>query len=239
MGRYTKVSSVADFHAHPCRTGVPPVIERPPLAGETPALHSRSPKAIGFRERALRGLTAFAWRVEPCFRGSMAGRHRNANSVSGITLLEIVAAIAIALTLGAILLPAVLAVDPQKEKIACINNLKQLRIAFSDYAESGWPQLPPSIPLGSTQEQEWWLEMSQRELGLTKATWQCPTLLRMLKKIPENQRPKIHYLPTPFSGDPNRANMWSKMPWFIEIGNAHRGGNLMVRAVGDVEPVSR
>jgi hypothetical protein len=62
-----------------------------------------------------------------------------------------------------------------------------------------------------------------------------------LRGLPENDRPLIHYLPTPFSGEPNKANTagWEKMPWFIEIGNPHGGGNLLVRQNGTVEPAPR
>jgi hypothetical protein len=42
---YTNLSRKCDFRRFYCRTGVLPAIERLKLAGETPALHSESPKA--------------------------------------------------------------------------------------------------------------------------------------------------------------------------------------------------
>ena len=158
---------------------------------------------------------------------------------SGITLLEILTAIAIAACLGAVLLSATQSMLPRAEVAECMGKIKALRIAFSDYAERGWPQLPPDVPLGSLKEQEWWLEKTKTELKLTENDWQCPTLSRMLKKLPDRQRPRIHYLPTPFSKEPNKANTWPDMPWFIEIGNAHGGGNFLVRQNGEVEQAAQ
>jgi hypothetical protein len=61
----------------------------------------------------------------------------------------------------------------------------------------------------------------------------------MFRSAPEKDRPLIHYLPTPFSAEPGKANQATFFPWFIEIGNAHGEGNLMVRQNGTVEPASQ
>ena len=120
-----------------------------------------------------------------------------------------------------------------------MNNLKNLRVAFSGYATEGWPQIPEGIKLGSLAEQRWWLEKTEKDLGLSKSAWQCPTIQRQFAKEPEKDRPLIHYLPTPFSKEPNRANKSTQMPWFIEIGDAHGQGNLLVRQNGTVEPSTK
>ncbi len=120
-----------------------------------------------------------------------------------------------------------------------MNNLKNLRVAFGEYAISGWPQIPEGIELGSLEEQRWWLEKTEKDLGLSEKSWQCPTIRRMFAKETEKERPLIHYLPTPFSPEPNKANQWPEMPWFIEIGDAHGEGNLLVRQNGTVEPASK
>ncbi len=128
---------------------------------------------------------------------------------------------------------------PRFERIVCMNNLKNLRIAFGDYAIGGWPQVPEGVQLGSLEEQRWWLEKTGKELGLPEKAWQCPTIRRMFAREPEKDRPLLHYLPTPFSAEPNKANQWPEMPWFIEIGDAHGQGNLLVRQNGTVEPAPR
>ena len=157
----------------------------------------------------------------------------------GFTLLEMLAAVMIVVVLAAILLPTVATILPRVEKARCINNLRNLRVAFSGYATEGWPQVPREIRLGSREEEKWWLDTTEKDgLGLPRSIWICPTIQRFFRSSPEKDRPLIHYLPTPFSGEPNKANQpgLERMPWFIEIGNAHGQGNLLVRQNGTVEP---
>lgn len=162
--------------------------------------------------------------------------HRAARA---FTLLETLAVVAILGVLVALFFPALEKIRPAAERIVCVNNLKNLRAAFGGYATEGWPQIPEGIKLGSLAEQRWWLEKTEKDLGLSKSVWQCPTIRRQFAKEPEKDRPLIHYLPTPFSKEPNRANKSSQMPWFIEIGDAHGQGNLLVRQNGTVEPAPK
>lgn len=158
------------------------------------------------------------------------------NRLRAFTLLELLAVVGILAALAALSVPMFETIRPRVERVVCINNLKNLRIAFGDYAVTGWPQVPEKMRLGSREEQRWWLEKTQKDLGLGRRAWECPTIRRMFAKEPENQRPLIHYLPTPFSGEPGKANQSSVMPWFIEIGDAHGEGNLLIRQNGTVEP---
>jgi len=160
--------------------------------------------------------------------------HRAARA---FTLLEMLAAVSIVLILVAMIYPAVEKITPKAEMVVCTNNLKNLYIAFSGYATDGWPQIPKGIALGSSEEQRWWIEHTKKDLP--EKTWRCPTITRLFRSSPEAERPIIHYLPTPFSAQPNKANKNPHMPWFIEIGNAHGSGNLLVRANGTVEPAPR
>ena len=162
-------------------------------------------------------------------------------SFTGFTLLELLATVGILAVLIALSVPLYETILPRVERMICVNNLKNLRVAFSDYAISGWPQVPDGVKMGSLQEQRWWLEKTEKDLGLSEKTWHCPTIRRMFAREPEKDRPLIHYMPTPFSAEPNKANTpgWEQMPWFIEIGNAHGQGNLLVRQNGTVEPASQ
>jgi prepilin-type N-terminal cleavage/methylation domain-containing protein len=162
--------------------------------------------------------------------------HRAARA---FTLLEILAVVAILAVLMALTFPAIEKIRPAAERVVCVNNLRNLRTAFGGYASEGWPQIPSGIALGSMAEQRWWLEKTEKELGLSKSAWQCPTIRRQFASAPEKDRPLIHYLPTPFSKEPNRANKSTQMPWFIEIGDAHGQGNLLVRQNGTVEPAPK
>jgi prepilin-type N-terminal cleavage/methylation domain-containing protein len=162
------------------------------------------------------------------------------SATRGFTLLEMLAAICIVLILVATLYPALEQITPRAEKISCINNLKNLHTLFAaTYSVDGWPQVPSGIALGSIEEQKWWLDKSKKELGLSEKNWECPTLRRRFRSVKESERPVIHYLPTPFSKQPNRANQWPQMPWFIEISDAHGNGNLLILQTGTVEQSQR
>ena len=155
------------------------------------------------------------------------------------TLLEMLAAVSIVLILVAMVYPALEKISPKAEMVVCIGNLRNLRSAFSVYSTEGWPQIPQGIALGSNDEQRWWLEFTKKNLGLSEKTWRCPTITRLFRSSPEADQPLIHYLPTPFSVQPGKANKNAQMPWFIEIANAHGSGNLLVRQNGTVEPAPR
>lgn len=160
----------------------------------------------------------------------------NSNKNSAFTLLELLAVVGILAVLLSLSFPLYDTMRPRVERVVCLNNLKNLRTAFSDYAIGGWPQIPEGVELGSMEEQRWWLEKTKRDLGLSERSWQCPTIRRRFAKEPETDRPLLHYLPTIFSAEPNKANQWPEMPWFIEIGNAHGDGNLLIRQNGKLEP---
>jgi type II secretory pathway pseudopilin PulG len=152
------------------------------------------------------------------------------------TLLEMVAAISIVMILVALIYPALEKISPRAELVVCMGNLRNLRSAFAVYATDGWPQIPAGVALGSMEEQSWWIKRTKEDLGLPEKTWHCPSLTRLFRSLPDAERPLIHYLPTPFSGEPNKANRNAQMPWFIEIGDVHGAGNMLVRQNGTVEP---
>ena len=152
-------------------------------------------------------------------------------------MIEVLAVVAILGILATLMFPMAKQLMPRVERVICMNRLKSLHTIFTSYSTEGWPQLPAGVVLGSVAEQKWWVERTREDHGFAVKDWQCPTIAKSMKKLSERERPLIHYLPTPFSGEPNRANKNPRMPWLIEIGNAHGEGNLMIRQNGAIEAV--
>lgn len=158
----------------------------------------------------------------------------------GFTLLELVVVVAIILVLIALLMPNFSALRSKAEGVVCMGKLRTLWVAFSTPVGdgSGWPQLPNGIKIGSTVEQQWWLDYSSNNLGLKVVNWSCPTISRIQRSSTNAQAiALISYFPTLFDANPMSPNRWSRMPWFTESQGAHGAGILSVRADGTVCPI--
>lgn len=158
-------------------------------------------------------------------------RHR------GFTLVEVLVVVSIILILIALLVPNIEKVRIRAEGIVCTSKLNNLWHTFSGSLHDGnaWPQVPQGIKIGSLQEQQWWLDYSSNTMGLRTKDWQCSTIVRSsMSTNPSEKSCLISYLPTLFDAKKGTPFKWPSMPWFMEIGNAHGNGNLIIRTDGAV-----
>ncbi|MEI6322723.1 MAG: prepilin-type N-terminal cleavage/methylation domain-containing protein [bacterium] len=155
----------------------------------------------------------------------------------GFTLVELLVVIAIVLILASLLVPSFEYMRTDAEGAVCNGRLRNLWTAFSFYLHdgNGWPQVPGEIQIGSQQEQQWWLDFTKENMRLSSNEWQCPSIKRMMNSSTNaTKQCLISYLPTLFDSKPRTALSWPQMPWFTEIANAHRKGNLTIRTDGSV-----
>ena len=45
---------------------------------------------------------------------------------------------------------------------------------------------------------------------------------------------RIDYVPTPFDDKPTTPHEWPRQPWFIETGDVHGNGNLIIFTDGSI-----
>jgi len=155
------------------------------------------------------------------------------------TLVEVVVVVVIILILVALVGPNIQNAMARTEGIVCTGKLRNLWNYFSGSLQDGqgWPQVPAGVPIGSVQEQQWWLDYSSSTMGLRSNAWQCPTITRSTRSTNGSMQSfPISYLPTLFDAKPETPYKWPSMPWFMEVGNAHGNGNLIIRGDGAVIP---
>ncbi len=76
--------------------------------------------------------------------------------------------------------------------------------------------------------------------GLTEINWVCPTIQRELQNpdLTNHETARIDYRAMPFDTNPQTPFRWS-MPWFVESGDMHGNGNLMIFPDGHEQETGR
>jgi type II secretory pathway pseudopilin PulG len=156
----------------------------------------------------------------------------------GFTLLEIMSCLVVIMILVILLVPAYEQVRMRLDKIACMNNLRQLYAGANSYVQEygHWPQVNPALlQAPNNAYSEAWIE-DFIPFGISRGTWICPTMERDLGG-PDYTQPanyRADYIAMPFDMKRITPYRWAFSPWFIERGNVHGNGNLVMQANGAV-----
>jgi prepilin-type N-terminal cleavage/methylation domain-containing protein len=166
----------------------------------------------------------------------MKGRLQPYRSVRGFTLMELMTVIVVILILPVIVLQVTGTIKDKAERANCTSNLRNLYTGASSYLQDHqeWPQIRES-PNSTEYAQKWLAALTK--YGITERNWLCPSVQRQMK----NSQPltgtdfRADYFATPFNNKPSTPYRWSTQPWFVERGNVHGDGNLMIFASGQVK----
>ena len=84
-----------------------------------------------------------------------------------------------------------------------------------------------------------WVE-ALKNYGTNQKVWTCPTIQRRFREDPSqfSHYPTIHYMPAEFDEKPQTPHRWPTMPWALEIGSMHGGGNLLIRGDGGIREMN-
>lgn len=157
----------------------------------------------------------------------------------GLTLLEILVAVAILMILASLIVFGYGKIRTRIEGVQCANNMRSLHSSFASYVNDNgsWPQEPPELALAPHDANEdWWLE-TMKPYGATEKVWQCPAVVRQMKETKKG-RPKLHYTPTMFDGRASTPYKWKTQPWIIEINNMHGDGALVCFPDGTIKTMN-
>ncbi len=167
-------------------------------------------------------------------RGTSPGGQR------AFTLLELLTAVLVVAILAVMLLPVYGSLLNRFARVKCTGNLRGLHVAANLYLQDhhAWPQIQTAGVTRDVVANAWISHL--QPYGLDQINWICPTIQQVLDSpdlsVPANAR--IDYTATPFDTNPLTPFKWAKQPWFVENGNMHGDGNLLVFPDGHVQALN-
>lgn len=156
--------------------------------------------------------------------------------------MELLTVIVIIAIIAALLMPVFSGMKQRAAKVACMTNLKSLYVAASACVQASggiWPQVD-----NSTMQDDYpkfasdWIE-TLRPYNITEKNWICPTIQEILHgpDIHKYENRRLDYIPMPFDVNPGTPNRWARHPWFVERGDVHGNGNLVIYTNGTIEEI--
>ena len=157
---------------------------------------------------------------------------------SGFTLLEFAIILVIVAILATLTLAGFSSLRARAQRAHCAANLRSLSVAAELYVQDHgmWPQIPAGDASTAPEEfAEKWIG-ALAPFGITRQTWICPAIQNFLRN-PDYSTPataRVDYIATPFDDKPTSPHEWPRQPWFVETGDVHGHGNLIIFTDGSV-----
>lgn len=156
----------------------------------------------------------------------------------GFTLVELLVAIGVIAILALILIPVIAGMRERAQRAQCMANLKSLAVGANLFVQQNgsWPQIaPPSEGDPDNTFVKAWIT-ALAPFGVTAKSWICPTIEQSLGNPNYTQagNERIDYIATQFDDKPTTSHEWPRQPWFIETGDVHGNGNLIIFTDGSI-----
>jgi type II secretory pathway pseudopilin PulG len=136
--------------------------------------------------------------------------------------------------------PAFSYMRDRAERVKCVNNLHNLYAAGSAYVTdtNSWPQIVITDLEDPAYAQSWIDAFTPYQIS--RVNWICASIQRALGDPPyeDSAHARVDYIGSPFDNTPRAAMQWPEHPWFIERGNMHGEGNLIIFTNGAVKTLN-
>ena len=152
--------------------------------------------------------------------------------------MELAITIVVVAILAVLTLAAISKLRARAQRIACMANLRSLSTAANAHIQQhgSWPQ----IPVGDAdtpveQYAEAWIAALE-PFGAARKTWICPRIQNLLQNpdYTQAENARVDYIATPFDDKPTSPTEWPRQPWFVEAGDVHGNGNLIIFTDGSI-----
>lgn len=161
----------------------------------------------------------------------------------GFTLIELLVVIGILAILVTFAFPVLSVVRGRAQRAQCVANLQTLAVGANLYLQQNgsWPQINTAANADKDEEAIAALWITALEpFSVPRQSWICPANQQSLHD-PDYTQPgniRIDYFATAFDDKPTTPHEWPRQPWFIETGDVHGNGNLILFADGSISDVT-
>jgi type II secretory pathway pseudopilin PulG len=155
--------------------------------------------------------------------------------------MELLIVIVVIGILATILIAVLGQLRSRAQRTQCVANLHALHIGVELYQQQNgmWPQLRRANFSTPESFAEAWVE-ALNPFGVQRQTWICPTMQEQLQNPDYSSAndARIDYAAIPFDDKAFTPHKWVTQPWFVEVGDVHGNGNLMIFPDGSVSDLN-
>jgi type II secretory pathway pseudopilin PulG len=136
-------------------------------------------------------------------------------------------------------IPVMQGIRERAEEAGCMTNLRSLHVAAELHVQQQqqWPQVNPKLINADSEEyaRQWIAALAP--YGPAAPNWRCPSIERAMSRgtdKKEIEKDRVDYMATAFDSRQATPRKWARQPWFIERGDVHGRGNLMIFPDGSI-----